>query len=143
MPDILTSSEYSNYLGQEAQNASQLDLRVQKAEIYVITRYRAERETPLTFDFDATDGEVLLEGWEEADDGTPQPSEMPDDLVDRLRIVIADVVEYRLREEEREGIQSVSQGDRSKSYEKTVNLPSRLFQPLERYDQREGITGWW
>jgi hypothetical protein len=68
---------------------------------------------------------------------------MPDDLVDRLRIVIADVVEYRLQEEEREGVQSVSQGDKSRSYEKTVDLPSRLFFPLEKYDQREGVTGWW
>jgi hypothetical protein len=143
MPDILTSSEYSNYLSQEAQGASQLDQRVQKAEIYVITRYRAEQETPLTFSFDATEGDVLLEDWEEDASGDPDVPAMPDDLVDRLRIVIADVVEYRLQEEEREGVQSVSQGDKSRSYEKTVDLPSRLFFPLEKYDQREGITGWW
>jgi hypothetical protein len=143
MPDILTSSEYSNYLSQEAQGASQLDLRVQKAEIYVITRYRAEQETPLTFSFDATEGDVLLEDWEEDASGDPDVSAMDNDLVDRLRIVIADVVEYRLQEEEREGVQSVSQGDKSRSYEKTVDLPSRLFFPLEKYDQREGVTGWW
>jgi hypothetical protein len=143
MPDILTSSEYSNYLSQEAQGASQLDLRVQKAEIYVITRYRAEQETPLTFSFDATEGDVLLEGWEEDASGDPDVSAMDNDLVDRLRIVIADVVEYRLQEGKREGVQSVSQGDKSRSYEKTVDLPSRLFFPLEKYDQREGVTGWW
>lgn len=143
MPQILTSSEYSNYLSQEAQNASQLDLRVQKAEIYVITRYRAEQATPLTFDFDATEGDVLLEGWAEDANGDPDTAAMPDDLVDRLRIVIADVVEYRLQEEDREGVQSISQGDKSRSYEKTVSLPSRLFLPLERYDEREGVTGWW
>jgi len=143
MPQILTDDAVTKYLPGSITGRDDLDRRVRKAEMYVITRYRAERETALTFDFDATEGDVLLEGWEETDDGTPQPSEMPDDLVERLRIVIADVVEYRLQEEDREGVQSVSQGDRSVSYEKTVSLPSRLFQPLERYDQREGITGWW
>jgi len=143
MTQILTDDAVTTYLPDSITSRDDLDQRVRKAEIYVITRYRAEREAALTFDFDATEGEVLLEGWAETNDGTPQPSEMPDDLVDRLRIVIADVVEYRLQEEDREGLQSVSQGDRSKSYEKTVSLPSRLFQPLERYDQREGITGWW
>jgi hypothetical protein len=143
MPQILTDDVVTKYLPDSITGRDDLDQRVRKAEMYVITRYRAEREAALTFDFDATEGEVLLEGWEETEDGTPDVSAMPDDLLDRLRIVIADVVEYRLQEEEREGVQSVSQGDKSRSYEKTVSLPSRLFVPLEKYDQREGVTGWW
>lgn len=143
MAYFLEGARLMKYLSDEAREAERLDVRIERAEAYVITRYRAEREAALTFDFDATKGEVLLEGWEENDDGTPDPDAMPDQLVDRLAMVAGDVVEYRLKEEEREGLQSVSQGGRSKSFEETVDLPSRLFMPLERFDQREGITGWW
>jgi hypothetical protein len=143
MAYFLQGKRLMKYLSDEAREAGRTQVRIEKAEAYVITRYRAEREAALTFDFDATEGEVLLEGWEELDDGTPDPDAMPDQLVDRLAMVTADVVEYRLKEEDREGLQSVSQGGRSKSFEETVDLPSRLFMPLERFDQREGVTGWW
>ncbi len=143
MAYFLEGARLMKYLSDEAREAERLDVRIERAEAYVITRYRAEREAALTFDFDATEGEVLLEGWEEKDDGTPDPDAMPDQLVDRLAMVTGDVVEYRLKEEQREGLQSVSQGGRSKSFEETVDLPSRLFMPLERFDQREGVTGWW
>ncbi|MCS4162718.1 hypothetical protein GGP94_003166 [Salinibacter ruber] len=143
MAYFLQGKRLMKYLSDEAREAGRTEVRIEKAEAYVITRYRAERETALTFDFDATEGDVLLEGWKELDDGTPAPDQMPDVLVDRLAMVTADVVEYRLKEEKRQGLQSVSQGGRSKSFENTVDLPTRLFMPLERFDQREGVTGWW
>ncbi len=143
MAYFLQGKRLMKYLSDEAREAGRTEVRIEKAEAYVITRYRAEREAALTFDFDATEGDVLLEGWEETGDGTPAPDQMPDLLVDRLAMVTADVVEYRLNEEKRQGLQSMSQGGRSKSFENTVDLPTRLFTPLERFDQREGVTGWW
>jgi len=144
MPDLLPTSEYDTFLPDEVQQADRLDLRVEKAEMVVVGRYRdraAASSTPMYFT-DTTRDIVELRGWREADDGTPDTEAMPDDLVRRLRIVVADVVEWQLDYEDKAGITRVNQGSRSVTYDLSA-LPSRLFQPLEKYDTREPFSGLW
>jgi hypothetical protein len=148
---ILTDDTGNEYLSDDAQTASRLRVRVEKAEARVISHYREDAAvagTPLVFDGQfgskSDPGIVQLRGWEEDADGDPDTTAMPDDLVRRLRIVISDVVEWRLRQQDREGIESKSEGSRSVSYDKSEStVPTRLFDPLEKYDQREPFSGRW
>jgi len=151
MPDILTDDTWSEYLSNDAITASRVRVRVDKAEARVIGHYREDTAvagTPLVFDGDfgnaGEPGIVQLRGWEEDADGNPDLDAMPDDLVSHLRIVISDVIEWRLQQESREGVESKSEGSRSVSYDTSEPaVPERLFRPLERYDQREPFSGRW
>jgi len=149
MASILTDDTWSEYLSDDAMTADRLRRRVDIAEWRVISHYREEAavaDSLMYFDeplgAETSPGIVQLRDWAEADDGVPDVDAMPDDLVRRLRIVISDVVEWRLEYETREGVESISQGSRSKSYDTNLpSLPSRLFQPLDKYDEREPFTG--
>jgi hypothetical protein len=141
---ILPNSEYDNFLSDELQNLSDIDLRVEKAEYRVIEKYRQRHAIDAPLYFDGTSaGIVMLDGYEENDQGEPDTAEMPDDLVRRLRIVIADVVEHARKHEQTEGIDSESLGERSASYSNLPSLPQRLFRPLDKYDHTRSITGFW
>jgi len=150
MPDILTDDTWSEYLSDEAQKASRLRIRVDVAEARVVDRYRekaAAYDSNLYFDESlANEGPdvVRLDGWEEESDGTPDVDAMPDKLVRHLRIVIAAVVEWRLDREQHDQVSRISQGSRSKTWDNDAPpLPSRLFRPLENFDEREPLSGWW
>ena len=109
MADILTSTDYDDFLSDEVQNRSDLDLLVDRAEIRVVDRYRNTRpltENTLRFDaFDGDPGVVMLYGWAEDSNGNPDTTEMPTELVKRLRLVIATIVERMHEHEERDGPQ--------------------------------------
>lgn len=144
MPDILTSSDYDTFLSDDVQSQSDIDLRVDRAEWAVVDRYRAHEEDDSLLRSDAFEPQpVMLEGWEEDADGNPDTSAMDDDLVQRLRAVIADVVEHTLAREDQKGVKSTSQGSRSVSYEDMASLPSYLFRPLRQYDMTEPVSGFW
>jgi len=154
MPDILPDDTWSEYLSDDAQTADRIRVRVEKAEARVISHYREDAAvagTPLVFDGrfgdDSDPGIVQLRGWEETDTGTPDVGAMPDDLVRRLRIVISDVVEWRVSQEDRDGIESKSVGSRSVTYETDgdggATVPERLFRPLDKFDKTEPLSGRW
>lgn len=147
MADILTSTDYDDFLSDEVQNRSDLDLLVDRAEIRVVDRYRNTRpltENTLRFDaFDGDPGVVMLYGWAEDSNGNPDTTEMPTELVKRLRLVIATIVERMHEHEERDGVDSLSQGDRSISYGDFPEVPTSVFQPLDKYDEREPFSGRW
>mgnify|MGYP000261684435 CR=1 FL=1 len=151
MPEIFTASAFSQYLSDEVQSADRLPMRAEIAEARVVHRYReqaAAYDSEMFFDEPLTaegnPGVVRLNGWEETEDGTPDVEAMDDDLVRRLRIVIAQVMEWRYEHEAREGVESKSQGSRSVSYDTSEpSLPTRLFQPLQKYDEREPFSGRW
>lgn len=136
---ILPSSEYSNFF-----DNTPTDLEVEKAEMQVIEKYREKhsQDEPLTFD--DYSNSIKLEGFAKDSNGDPDTSEMSDDLVRRLRIVISDVVKWNRKYEDREGLSSRSVGKESKSWKSnSKSLPSRLFTPLEKYDYTEGVQSFW
>ena len=150
MPDILTGGPLVELLTDEALGRADIQPRIDRAEMRVIGRYR-EKEARPDRDFGFRNGLVTrdepgiveLWGWAETDDGTPAPDEMPDDLVHRLRMVISEVVLWEIERDETEGLESESVGSKNVSYADTKDLPSRLFQPLDKYDTREPVSGFW
>lgn len=147
MPDILTSDHYDDFLSDDVQQRKDLQLLVNRAEIRVVDRYRNTRpltESTLRFDaFDGDPGVVMLHGWEEDSNGNPDTTAMDAELVNRLRLVIATVVGRMHEHQEREGVESLSQGDRSVTYGDFTEVPTAAFQPLDKYDKRQPFTGYW
>lgn len=145
MPDILTPDSQSSYLSEDAYNADGLDELINEAETRVVDRFRGRYiDAPLTFD-DAgvVPDTVLLYGWEEDDQGTPDIGAMPDELVHRLRMVIANVVEHWLDREDTKKYRREAAGSKRFFYRDLPSTPSEAFQPLEPYDQSEPIGGFW
>lgn len=151
MPHILTSKDWEDLLSDATMQRSDLARRVDKAEMRVVSHYREDAAvagTPLVFDGtfgeDHSPGVVQLRGWEEDSGGNPDTAAMPDDLVRRLRIVISDIVEWRLDREGHEQFSRKSEGSRSVTYDNDApSVPTRLFQPLDKYDQTEPFSGRW
>jgi hypothetical protein len=140
MPEILTSSEWDDYLSDEVRNRSDLSMLVQRAEWYVVDRYREEDRRSEVEDYFDGGGlykqDVELDGWRVTDDGTPDVQEMPDDLVDRLRTSISLLVRYWHKLEDIEEVESISQGNESVSFRDRPQVPSSAFAPLRPYDER-------
>jgi len=143
MPQILSPSYYGDLLSDAIRDRSDLDEIVEKAEYYVVDRYRAHSRTTYGLRFAGHPFPVMLDGWAETDNGNPDTGAMPQDLVRRLRIVIADVVAWRIKLEQQEGMESISQGSESVSFSELDQLPSRLFRPLDKYDDSEPFSGYW
>lgn len=143
MPDILTSKHWFRYVTSSVEDVTQQ--LVDRAERRVIDRYREarDRNTRVVPDIGALDqhGVVQLDGWAETDDGTPDPSNMDDVLLDALRETIARIVEHWIESPEGH-IDSKSQGARSVSYRKGAqHLPHRVWAPLRPYDDRTPLGG--
>jgi hypothetical protein len=153
MPQILTQDHFSEYLRDglvQALADNRLHLRIDHAEMRVVSRYREEAalaDSSMYFDdplgAETSPGIVQLRGWAETDDGTPDVDAMPDELVKRLRMVIAAVVEWRYDQEDTERIESESKGSVSVSYRDSPSVPTRLFTPLDKYDERHPFSGRW
>lgn len=153
MPDLLTHSHLGKYLRDDVVQTfseGRLSVLIDRAEMRVVSRYREEAalaDSSMYFDdplgAETSPGIVQLRGWAETDDGTPDVDAMPDELVKRLRMVVAAVVEWRYDQEDTERIESESVGGRSVSYRDTPTVPSRLFTPLDKYDERHPFSGRW
>ena len=148
MPSILTGGSVPELLSEEALDRADIKARIERAEMRVVGRYReksALRNSPLVFDepigAETSPGIVQLRGWAETDSGEPDIEAMPDGLVKRLRVVIAQVVGWGVKREETEQVDSESIGSKSTSYKDLQDLPTRLFQPLDKYDTRAPLGG--
>jgi hypothetical protein len=144
MPQILTSSQYDELLSDDVRNLSDLDVRVEKAEYRVLNKYRQRHgvDAPLRFDSEVP-GLVMLSGYATDDNGDPDTAAMDDELLRRLRLVIADVVEWRYDYEQIEDIDSEAVGERSATYSDVPELPSRLFSPLDKFDHSSPFFGYY
>jgi len=148
MADILVGATVEELLSEEALDRADIEARIERAEVRVIGRYREKEARSDRDSFRSglaprgAPGTVRLHQWSESD-GTPDIEEMPDDLVRRLQLVIAKVVMWRLEQEQTEHFESESVGSKSVSYADTEDLPTRLFQPLDKYDARHPIDGFW
>jgi len=144
MPKILTPSHQSEYLKSEHYQNSELDLLIDRAETVVVNKYRDHHnDSPVFFDSfaDAAAGVVELRGWAETSDGTPDPSQMDDRLLDALRESIARIVEHWI---EKEGyVQSESVGSKSFTYRDAPEVPSSALAPLRPFDHSEPVSGFW
>lgn len=150
MPEILTDGSAVELLSEEALGRADIQRRVERAEMRVVGRYRekaALRESPLYFTeplgSETSPGIVQLRGWAETDSGKPDTDAMPNGLVRRLRVVIAEVIQWEVDRDETAHLDSESVGSKSVSYADTEDVPSRLFQPLDKYDTRAPINGFW
>lgn len=140
---ILTSTHY-DLLNDEVQSLSDIDLRVEQAEMILIERYRQNEaiEDPLVFD--GPQGLVRIDGWKEDSNGNPDTNEMDQDLVRRLRIVTKNIVQWIYEQEKTEKIKSENVGQKSATYRDNIpSLPSRIFRPLDKYDNRKPFGGFW
>jgi len=150
MSSILTGGSVTELLSEEALDRADIKARIERAEMRVVGRYReksALRDSPLFFDepigAETSPGIVQLRGWAETDSGEPDIEAMPDGLVRRLRVVIAQVVQWGVKREETEQVDSESIGSKSTSYKDLQDLPTRLFQPLDKYDTRAPFGDFW
>jgi hypothetical protein len=144
--EILSTSEYDEFLSDEAQSEGDIDLRVELAEIKVVDRYRESRENALAWYFEGEldpTAEVRLVGWATEPDGTVDVQRVDDELLRRLRLVIAEVVEWSLDYETHAHLDSETVGSKSVSYADAPTIPSRLFRLLRRFDEREPVSGLW
>ena len=138
MADILTSDHF-DLLSDDAQSRSDLSILVEQAEMKVIDRYREVRPGDEVEDFfgGSIEGHaVQLDGWREKDDGTPDTAAMDDDLVRRLRLEIAGLVNHWVDIPD-DYIDSVSEGGRSVSYRETDQVSDDFGSLLRRYDERD------
>lgn len=140
MPDLLAGDALEEWLDGEVAADDSLRRLVRRAERKVIDRYRQKKhgsDPPLdSFRSTAHLRPVRLEGWKETDDGTPDVDAMPDDLVRRLRDVIARIVTHWANAPDSD-VESVSQGSKSVSYSKDAgHLPRSVWEPLRPYDDR-------
>jgi len=145
MADILTDAHLS-LLSEEARSQEDIRKRIDLAEIKVVDRYRESRENALAWYFEGEldpTAEVRLVGWATESDGTVDVQRVDDELLRRLRLVIAEVVEWSLQYEETEMLDSESVGSKSVSYADAPTIPTRLFRPLRRFDEREPVSGLW
>ena len=143
MGDILTSSYY-DLLDDETQSRDDVDQRVELAEYKVVGRYREGREGSLQWYWEGAldpTQNVHLWGWEEDSSGDFDASASDDELVRRLRLVIAAVTDWSLEYEQRAQLGSEGVGARSVSYADAPTIPSRLFRPLAPYDETEPFCG--
>lgn len=144
MGEILTQAQYDELLSSEAQAAGDTDLRVELAEIRVIGRYREEREGALTWYYEGKVDPTLnvrLFGFREAEDGTIDLEASSQELVRSLRLVISSIVNWRYRQEETQMIDRERVGQKAVAYGDVEEVPSRLFQPLDEYDERQPFSG--
>ncbi|AFH22429.1 hypothetical protein OSG_eHP25_00040 [environmental Halophage eHP-25] len=134
-------------LSSEAQNSEKLEQHVDVAEQWVISYFTENEATDNLDYFDLGGvgyGTVTLRGWAEDSNGDPDVQNMPDDLVRLLRLAIVERVEWRIDEIEREGISSVSQGDRSVTYKEGQDYSSdALYILRRRWDKSEKFSGFW
>ena len=150
MFSIFTGGSASGLLSEEALDRADIKARIERAEMRVVGRYReksALRDSPLFFDepigAETSPGIVQLRGWAETDSGKPDIEAMPDGLVKRLRVVVAQVVEWSIKREDTEEVASESVGSKSVSFKDLDDMPTRLFQPLDKYDTRAPLGGFW
>lgn len=141
---VLTSSTRDEFLSDEAQSEGDLDLRVEVAEMRVLDRYREDHEGSLQWywdgDIDATRS-VELHGYRTDADGNFDEAASDDELVRRLRIVIASVVEWTIRQDEVRLISRERVGQKSATYRDAPRLPSSVFHPLRHYDETDVVGG--
>lgn len=138
-PQILTSDEQPDFLSEEAQNASRLDLMVVRAENKILDRYREVRPDEQVADYfgESIEGPtVQLHGWLEEEQDNPDLDAMEDELVFALRDATARIVEFWVSKPDQH-VESRSQGARSASF-RDKDLPSSVYAPLRPYDEREG-----
>jgi hypothetical protein len=140
MPSILTP-DHHDLLDEEAkEHFANVEQVIQEAEWYVADRYRSsEPGGSLWLSSSAPEGPVQLRGWAEDEGGTPDPSGMPSRLLDRLRVTIARLVSHWATWEQRQGVDSISQGNESVTYKEMPRVPSRIFAPLRPFDQRPPV----
>lgn len=145
MPRILTDAHY-DLLSAEARDAGDIDQRVELAEMRVVDRYREDRRGSLAWYFDGKIDPTLrvrLWGVVTDDEGRIDTAESDDELLRRLRLVIASVVEWELQRDDIEHLQREMKGQSSASYADLPALPSRLFRPLDQYDETPTVGGFW
>jgi len=138
MADILTSDHF-DLLSDEARERSDLQILVEQAEIKVIDRYREVRpDSGFDYDIDGDplEHDVQLDGWREDDQDRPDTDAMDDDLVRRLRLEIAKLVNHWVDIPD-DYVESVSEGDRSVSYREIDEVPDDFGSLLRRYDERD------
>jgi hypothetical protein len=132
MPDLLTHAHYDR-LSEAAQERPDLDRLVERAEWYVTDRYRADVVGHSPTHFSSSTGVVRLRGWHD------DPDRIDPDLLQRLRTVIADLVNHWTDQDLSDGIKSVSRGKESVTFQTQAerpNVPTSFFAPLARYDDR-------
>lgn len=136
MGQILTSSEYDR-LSDEAQARSDVDQLVQSAEWRTVDKYREELlSDPLTFDDIGGVESVRLTEWAEDSNGDPDTAAMPDELVSRLRTVIASIVDHWVQQDGISDLKRERHGDSRLEYRDLPHVPAHLFAPLRPYDER-------
>jgi hypothetical protein len=138
MPEILTPNEWDDYLSDEVRSRSDLSHLVQRAEWYVVDRYREDSggHAPLHFDYAGAVEAVQLRGWATDADGNPDTSAMDAGLLERLRMTVAELVEHWHKLEDTEEVESISQGNESVTFRDKPEVPSSAFAPLRPYDER-------
>jgi hypothetical protein len=163
MPDILTQDVQDDYLTNEALNSSDLTLLIERAEVKTINRYRETRPEG-RFQIEGIDGEPLeedvqLDGFVEPSGGGAgmmgigplYPHNSPEStgpkiidlqasderLVRALRATVARIVEFWVdKPDEAEHISRLDQGERRVDF-RDKDLPSSVYAPLRRFDQRD------
>jgi len=144
MAEILTQSAQDDLLTSEAKATENLAVKVERAEIRVLGRYKEDREDSLAWYYDGEldpSSTVKLAGYVEADDGTIDTQASDDELVRRLRLVVASVVNWGVREEQTTFLDRERVGQKAVAYSDVATLPTRLFQPLREFDESEPISG--
>jgi hypothetical protein len=137
-PALLPYSASANYFDDE--EARNDDRVIAAAETYLISRYEETADTPLSFDLGNRESRVVhLDGWTTGEDGRPDTTEMPDELVHRLRLVVADLTRHFRQHEDQKGIERLRQGEREVYFRDLPRVPTRLFAPLRPFDQRTPV----
>ena len=140
MPDIFTNDTWGKWLPDSVVDAKVEDgsmvRDVNRAERKLIGRYTEHEPGTEAVRQDTHGAGVRIIDWEEKEDGTPDVSAMPDDLVTRLRDCIARIIQ-EWHEMPEDNVQSVSQGSKSVTYFKEGgSLPRSVWIPLRPYDDR-------
>ncbi|AUO79090.1 hypothetical protein [Salinibacter phage M8CR30-4] len=144
MAEILSQSAQDELLSSKAQAAGDLAVRVELAEIRVLGRYKEDRDAALDWYFEGRldpSINVDLYGYREDEDGNFDPEASNDELVRRLRLVVAQVVNWSVRQEQTTFLDRERVGQKAVAYSDVPEVPTRLFQPLNDYDEREPFHG--
>jgi len=143
MAEILTDA-YFHLLSEQARSQKDIRKRVELAEIRVLGRYKEDRDAALDWYFEGRldpSINVDLYGYREDANGNFDPEASNDELVRRLRLVVAQVVNWSVRQEQTTFLDRERVGQKAVAYSDVPEVPTRLFQPLNDYDEREPFHG--
>lgn len=143
MAEILNGA-YLHLLSEQARSQKNIRTRVELAEIRVLGRYKEDHDGALDWYFEGRldpSINVDLYGYREDADGNFDPQASNDELVRRLRLVVAQVVNWSVRQEQTTFLDRERVGQKAVAYSDVPEVPTRLFQPLNDYDEREPFHG--